>query len=187
MVLVVPHKLISNTSFPAPPTGSLASYSWTGPNGFTSNQQNPSLTITQAHAGTYSVSGVTATGCPLSSSISIAVKTAPIPQLGSNTDAVCENDVIVLSAFEGNSYLWTGPGLWNVTTPGDPINGGTASRYNLQEIHEGNYTVTVTGANGCTGYQSKYITVNDRPEPFLVSMNQVSCASAWDGSFEISV
>ncbi len=43
-------------------TVSGATYAWTGPNGFTSAVQNPSLTYTAAYAGIYSVQ-VTAAGC----------------------------------------------------------------------------------------------------------------------------
>ncbi|MDV6166925.1 LamG domain-containing protein [Flavobacterium sp. DG1-102-2] len=39
-----------------------ATYAWTGPNGFTSTQQNPTITYTAAYAGTYTVQ-VTAPGC----------------------------------------------------------------------------------------------------------------------------
>lgn len=39
-----------------------ATYSWTGPNGFTSTQQNPAITYSAAYAGTYTVQ-VTGPGC----------------------------------------------------------------------------------------------------------------------------
>ncbi|WP_426330167.1 fibronectin type III domain-containing protein [Pedobacter sp. R-06] len=43
-------------------TAAGASYSWTGPNGFTSNLQNPALTFSAAHAGIYTVQATMA-GC----------------------------------------------------------------------------------------------------------------------------
>lgn len=39
-----------------------ATYAWSGPNGYSSNQQNPSFTYTAAHAGVYTLQ-VTAGGC----------------------------------------------------------------------------------------------------------------------------
>lgn len=50
------------------------SYSWTGPNGFTSNLQNPVITnITPSAAGLYAVTVTTASGCSAPASISIQV------------------------------------------------------------------------------------------------------------------
>jgi len=50
------------------------SYSWTGPNGFTSSQQNPIINnITTNAAGLYTVTVTTASGCSVPASISIEV------------------------------------------------------------------------------------------------------------------
>ncbi|MCJ0741862.1 YDG domain-containing protein [Pedobacter montanisoli] len=59
------------------PTVSGATYSWTGPNAFTSNVQNPSISnITAASAGTYSVT-VTVTGCTSAAGTTTVVVNAP--------------------------------------------------------------------------------------------------------------
>ena len=44
-------------------TPNLATYAWTGPNGFTSALQNPTLPATALAAGEYSVRAINATGC----------------------------------------------------------------------------------------------------------------------------
>jgi len=49
-----------------------ATYLWTGPNGFTSTQQNPSITYSAAYAGTYTVQ-VTAPGCAVPSTAYVNV------------------------------------------------------------------------------------------------------------------
>ncbi len=52
-----------------------ASFSWTGPNGFTSTSQNPSiLTATTNMAGTYNVTVTSAFGCTLTTSTFVIVK-----------------------------------------------------------------------------------------------------------------
>ncbi|MGV3594327.1 MAG: LamG-like jellyroll fold domain-containing protein [Sediminibacterium sp.] len=54
--------------------GGGVSYSWTGPNGFTSNQQNPVINnITANAAGLYTVTVTTASGCSVPASINIQV------------------------------------------------------------------------------------------------------------------
>jgi hypothetical protein len=63
------------------------SYSWTGPNGFTSIVQNPSITnVTIANSGTYTVTATTGS-CVLSNSTNVVVHGSPAKGLafdGSN-------------------------------------------------------------------------------------------------------
>lgn len=67
-----------------------ASYSWTGPNGFTSNLQNPVINnITPSAAGLYTVNVTTATGCSAPATISIQVSN---PARALNFDG--ENDFV---------------------------------------------------------------------------------------------
>jgi len=55
-------------------TSGFASYTWTGPNGFTSTSQNPTITnVTTAAAGSYSVTGTNSLGCSNTSSTSVTV------------------------------------------------------------------------------------------------------------------
>ncbi|MES2332153.1 MAG: LamG-like jellyroll fold domain-containing protein [Bacteroidota bacterium] len=55
-----------------------ATYAWTGPNSFVSNQQNPSISgATTAAAGTYTVTITTAGGCNATASTNVAVNTVP--------------------------------------------------------------------------------------------------------------
>jgi hypothetical protein len=49
-----------------------ATYSWTGPNGFSSTLQNPSLTFSAAYAGIYTLQA-TITGCPIPSVAYVSV------------------------------------------------------------------------------------------------------------------
>lgn len=53
------------------------SYSWTGPNGFTSTSQNPVIeNVSLANAGLYTVTVTTASGCAIPASITIEVSSA---------------------------------------------------------------------------------------------------------------
>jgi len=56
----------------------MSTYSWTGPNGFTSNEQSPSIpNVTPAAAGQYILTVTNANGC--SDSVSITVIVNPLP------------------------------------------------------------------------------------------------------------
>ncbi|MBK7886892.1 MAG: hypothetical protein IPJ86_06170 [Bacteroidetes bacterium] len=58
-------------------TDQLLPWSWTGPNGFTSNSQNPSVNNIQANqAGTYTVTATNSCGST-SSSVNVTVNSQP--------------------------------------------------------------------------------------------------------------
>ena len=69
-----------------------ATYSWTGPNGFTSSIQNPVIPgATPAMSGTYSVVISTTSDCPsLPGSVAITVNPLPLPTLAQNGN-ICFN------------------------------------------------------------------------------------------------
>jgi hypothetical protein len=73
------------------------SFSWTGPNGFTSTAQNPVVpAITTAAGGTYTFTA-TANGCPTSGTVSVSVNNTPvITSVTGTPNPVCLN---------GNSQL----------------------------------------------------------------------------------
>ncbi|HSY50310.1 MAG TPA: IPT/TIG domain-containing protein [Thermoanaerobaculia bacterium] len=122
-----------------------ATYAWTGPNGFTSSQQNPTrVNATAADAGTYSVT-INVGGCSSNAGTTAVVVTPqPATPAGSNGGPYCEGSTIALStpAVIGATYAWTGPngfasGLQNPT------------HANATVADFGTYAVTIT-VNGCT-------------------------------------
>jgi len=90
-----------------------ALYSWTGPNGFTSNSQNPGLSLVNtSHAGVYSLF-LTQPGCGTSSAtVSVGVGTGMSSLLTANNSPVCTGGTLQMSAtsLPGVNYSWTGPG-----------------------------------------------------------------------------
>ncbi len=111
-------------------TGSTNNYYWTGPNGYTSTLQNPSVSnFAASMAGTYTVS--LPNGC--TASTLVTYEPSPLPEITAN---YCTgNGTIQLTATSGfASYQW------NTGTTGNPITVTQA----------GTYTVTVTNSNGCT-------------------------------------
>src|SRR5699024_6593592 len=89
-----------------------ATYAWTGPNGFASSDQNPTIAnATLAMAGTYSVT-ITVDGCTsLAGSTDVVVNAIPATPTASNAGPYCENATIALSTplVSGATYAWTGP------------------------------------------------------------------------------
>lgn len=120
-------------------------YSWTGVNSFTSNQQNPTkINTTVSDAGNYIVTA-TAGGCSVKDTTSVIVYPIPAkPSAGSNTP-VCPNTTLNLYATHSSSsvsYSWAGPGGFTSSQQ-------NPSRNNATYAMAGQYTVTAT-QNGCT-------------------------------------
>jgi len=108
-----------------------ATYAWTGPNGFTSTTQNPTLTnLTSASAGTYKVLvSVTTGACPGQGSTTVVVNpTPPTPTLTSSATApVCASSSVTLvgnypavsGTLPSENFNGTAPG-WTIANTGAP-------------------------------------------------------------------
>jgi gliding motility-associated-like protein len=167
-----------------------ATYSWTGPNGFTSSLQNPViLNATTTNSGDYSitVSNIPG-GCPTSTG-STTVEVSGIPSaptvssvnlIGSQQD-VCEGSTVtysIVSPGAGSDYTWALAGGGNIMPTGTP---------DVVDIQwfatSGSYDLTVseTNASGCTGSQA-LLTVNIVPlTPAAITIfadNNPACAGS---------
>ena len=83
----------------ASPTISGATYDWTGPNGFTSTDQNPTIEdATPAATGEYSVT-VTLNGCTSEAGTTdVTVKAKPAAPTAGNNGPICEGEDLNLTA-----------------------------------------------------------------------------------------
>jgi len=88
-------------------------YIWSGPNGFTSNSQNPTIIgVTPAMSGVYQVTANNpVNGCSSISSVNMLVFPTPATPTISNDSPACEGTPLNLtsSSTPGASYLWNGP------------------------------------------------------------------------------
>src|SRR5207237_10727863 len=76
-----------------------ATYSWTGPNGFTSTLQNPTIAnSTAAMSGTYSVTAIINSCSSSAGTTSVTVNPHPPPPTPSNGGPYCEGSTIQLNA-----------------------------------------------------------------------------------------
>lgn len=132
------------------------SYSWSGPNGFTSSQQSPNITnATTANAGNYAVTVTNASGCSATTNVIAVVNEKPVLTAQSNSP-VCENQQVTLSVQPGNlsSYSWSGPNNFSANQSNATINNSTT-------LASGTYTVTATNSNGCSNSASVNVTVSN--------------------------
>lgn len=142
------------------------SYSWTGPNGFTSSNASPTLSNVQlTDAGTYSVTVITSGGCVSSGTTQVTVNPLPVASANGNSP-LCVNQTLNLSASGGNGYSWTGPNGFSSSSSGPVINSITLAG-------SGTYSVTVTDANGCQTTATVPVVVNALP--VVVSNGSTVC------------
>ena len=124
------------------------SYSWTGPAGFSSNQQNPSITV----AGTYTLTVTDpSNGCTSTDTAQVNEDlTPPANVLATGGEIACGGSNVQLSGSStttGVDFAWTGP------------NGFTSSLQNPVVSDTGIYTLTVTNpVNGCTASDTALVT-----------------------------
>ena len=96
------------------------SYSWTGPNGFSSSSQNPSITnVSSAAAGSYSLKAISIAGCEsVISTTTVVINTSPSPlTIAPLTSSVCAGASVNLVATGGTTSGSSGtPGTATATS-----------------------------------------------------------------------
>jgi gliding motility-associated-like protein len=153
-----------------------ATYSWTGPNGFSSTLQNITIAnISTADTGSYFVA-VTLNGCTSNDgSTNVLVNLRPVisSALSSNSP-LCDYDnlSIVAPAIGGVTYAWTGPNGYASTNQDININAVT------EGDHQGFYTLVLSDTNsGCTSLPlSELVMIASLPNAGMASNNGPVCA-----------
>ncbi|MBP7822029.1 MAG: T9SS type A sorting domain-containing protein [Saprospiraceae bacterium] len=151
-------------------------YLWSGPNGFVSTVQNPSIqNATPNNNGVYCVVAFSSAGCSSSSCTTVNVNTNPVEicnngidddgdglidcadsdcgtqvTIGGPTTAACPGSIITLltNATNAQQYLWS--------------NGSTSTSTTVTS--GGNYCVTTTSPSGCTSSACFVVTYTQLPE-----------------------
>src|SRR5450759_3349103 len=131
-------------------------YSWSGPNGFTSSAQNPSIpNAITTMSGAYKITVIAAPGCADTDTINVTVNALPIATAGSNSP-VCVGNTINLTSSDGTGYSWGGPNGFTSSAQNPSIpNANTAKA--------GAYKITVIAAPGCADTDTINVTVNALP------------------------
>jgi uncharacterized repeat protein (TIGR01451 family) len=147
-----------------------STYSWSGPNGYTSALQNPVITNASAsNTGAYTVTVTDFLGCSSTATVNVTLNNSPTATAStSNVNCGEQNgniDITPTGGTPGYTYLWT---------TGDV----TEDLYN---IGAGAYNVVITDLMGCTANQNYLISSLDGPGATLTPTN-VSCYGTSTGS-----
>ena len=138
-------------------TAPFAAYAWsTG-----SNQ--PSITVQQS--ATYTVTVTAANGCTGTDTQALSLLPTPNPNISAAPYA-CD-DELTLNAGPGFvAYVWAGP------------NGQTGNSQQQTVSISGNYTVTVTAANGCTGTDTYFADIPVPPSVDITGSSAICPGSS---------
>ncbi|MBX2905734.1 MAG: fibronectin type III domain-containing protein [Taibaiella sp.] len=167
-------------------SGSLVSYNWSGPNGFstTTSGTSTNLTVSTASSGIYTLSVTyTGVGCnsnPVTSS-DVTVNALPtMVSLGATPTVLCAGASLSLSGNGATgtgslvSYNWSGPGGYSSTTATS-----TQVYATPNSGASGVYSVTATyPGTGCTSTPvvSTAVTVNPIPVQFNITGGGFYCS-----------
>ncbi len=154
--------------------GNGSTFSWSGPNSFSSNDASPVISnAAPAHSGIYTVTAVSAAGCTATSSVSATVLDPP-----SISGAVVTNNTCYgASAGSINLSVTNGAGatfLWS--------NGATSE--DIMGLSAGNYSVTVSNA-ACVVNGSYQVT-----QPVILSctatITKITCKGDLNGAINLT-
>jgi PKD repeat protein len=121
--------------------------------------------ITVNANGTFTVTVTDANGCiGVSPPVTVTVNPNPQPVINPvGPITICEGNPVLLTCLPGNpgdSYLWS----------------DFSSSQTLNVVVSGNYTVTVTDINGCSGVSSPVaVTIYPNPQPWITVTDSTLC------------
>jgi trimeric autotransporter adhesin len=172
---------------------STVSYSWVGPNNFTSTAQNPQISsLSTTNAGTYTLTG-TFTGACIGTSTYTKTITVGSPTVlvlarrsgqGSNAYTFCAGSNIELytsinpSSTPVNSYTWSGPNGFSSTL-------ATPQMINWQANNVGVYSLSITFGGNCAGTFTSTVSLTLGNPSVFISANS-STAQCSGGSITLS-
>ncbi len=160
--------------------------SWSGPNGFTSSQED----LSNVGPGTYTLTTTDANGCVRTAVITL---TEPAPLLTSATHSTAPGGEAIAchGASTGSIDLTVSGGVQPYTVAWSGPSGFSANTQDLFNLPAGSYTVLITDGNGCT---TGTTVILDQPDVLDIALGttshngeDLSCSGASDGGITASV
>lgn len=171
------------------PVGTVT-YSWTGPNGFTSSQQNPTISNPGTSAGGNYTVTATAGGCGATNTVNVTVVNPTITsnnlqtfngaqwlvsctQPGATSGFIFVNNGIPSGQYPivTNYTINWGDGTPNFSSTNDIWNNGNNVNHSYA-IGSYTLTLTITTNTGCTSSQTYNVFVGNQPASPVISLPQ---------------
>lgn len=161
-------------------TGSYT-YSWTGPDGFTSSD----VVLDNLPAGTYTLEIEDSDGCTATATIELHQPDAPLTAEATSPTHPSGDHISCHGANDGSievepaggtppyAYNWNGP------------NGFTSDSQNPQNLSPGEYTLVIEDANSCVTTVVVTLTEPDAPLSATLTAEEILCAGDENGALEV--
>jgi trimeric autotransporter adhesin len=141
-----------------------AIYSWSGPNGFTSSTQNPSIPGTVNASGTYTVY-TNLNGCTSSATTTVVVNSGQSPVITA-VGPFCVNAPTSFLTATIPGGTWYGTGIIDATS----------GEFSPSQASAGTYQISYTITGGCANVTTTTIVVNPVPVIQISTPNGAGCA-----------
>jgi hypothetical protein len=143
------------------------SYSWQGPNSFSSNAQNPILAAASASsAGIYTLTA-SISSCTTSVTTTVSIAASPTA-IASNNSSICAGQDLIFSGGGGYVYAWSGPFSYTSAAQNPTIS-------NVSSNASGVYTLQVSNAQFCSSNATTTATVYASPIISVQTSNTLVC------------
>lgn len=144
--------VVNNVTLATTTNSNAPAFVWTGPNGYTSTAQSPSVGV----SGTYNlVVTDTLSGCTNTATANVTTNTVAPGASATGGALTCTVNTVTLGGSSPDTtatFAWTGP------------NGFTSNLQNPTANAAGQYTLIVTSpANGCTSPANATVALNNTP------------------------
>lgn len=141
-----------------------ASLDWSGPNGFSTLESNPTVT----RPGSYTLTATLGANCTVDTTVTVAIDTLP-PLLSGQPDTInCTQPLATLQPSDSAAspnYFWSGPDGFSSTLPSVEVSAG------------GTYQVRVESANGCSDSLSLEVVVDTLVPSIQLAADTLSCTN----------
>ncbi|MGB3525047.1 MAG: SBBP repeat-containing protein, partial [Flavobacteriales bacterium] len=135
-------------------------YSWSGPGGFTSNDQNPTVSA----PGSYVLTVTGTNGCTNTATATVGQDIDVPVAAATGGTLTCAVTSVTLQGAGNGTYSWSGPG------------GFTSNDQNPTVSAAGTYTLLVTGSNGCTSTASAQVNLDDQTPGATAEGGVLNCS-----------
>jgi gliding motility-associated-like protein len=139
-------------------TSNVVAFQWSGPNNFSSNLQNPTLTNLQLNnAGVYTLNVTSTNGCVNSATVNLVVNPPPTVSASVSNSNACQGQNVSLNGTSNAAiFQWAGPSNYNSAVQSPTLT-------NVALNNSGVYTLNVTSASGCVNSTTVSLVVNPLP------------------------
>jgi gliding motility-associated-like protein len=138
-------------------------YTWTGQNGVISTQKSPDVT----EIGNYTVTIIAPNGCKASKNVTLSSNTTAPTVTLSGGAITCGNETVTLlpnTNAQKLQYQWSGPSNFSFNEKNPTVR------------IPGNYSVTVTGENGCKNIADvQVVRRDDAPLAKIIAPSEYDC------------